>query len=413
MKPSVKKHVYLTISIFTAAVLSIAFFFMLYKIKAVSGVVNTVKNLLMPFIYGGVIAYLLTPLCNLLEKYFSKLLNGAFTDEVKAEKWSRRISITVAFIIAAVVLGVFFRMVLPHVIESVIAIAKTLPVWIMQVADAVEEFLLANPQINEPLLEAYDSAYESLRSFMDKENILQNIVSAATHLSSGVSVVLALFKNVFIGLIAAMYMLATRKQFRAQAKKIVYGLFSSEHANAITEEFRYANKTFLSFISGKVLDSAIIGVLAFIVLNIMKMPYVVLLSVIIGVTNVIPFFGPFVGAIPCAIIVLMVSPLQCVYFVIFIFLLQQFDGNILGPKILGDSTGVSSFWVLFSILLFGGLWGFVGMIVAVPLFAVIYDIISKFINYKLKKKDLSTETSDYLNLKKVEYGNLINHKNVK
>lgn len=410
MKPSVKKYIYLTFSIFTATVLSIAFFFMLYKIKSVAVAVETVKNLLMPFIYGGVIAYLLTPLCNLIEKNLSKLFNSALTDGIKAEKWARRIAIAIAFIIATVVLGIFFRMVLPHVIESVIAIAKTLPVWIMNIAAEVETFLLANPQINEPLLEIYDSAYESLRSFLDQENILQNIVSAATHLTSGVSVVIAAFKNVFIGLIAAMYMLATRRKFRAQGKKIVYGLFSPEHANEITEEFRFANKTFLSFICGKLLDSAIIGVLAFAVLNIMKMPYVVLLSVIIGVTNIIPFFGPFIGAIPCAIIVLMVNPLQCVYFIIFIFLLQQFDGNILGPKILGDSTGVSSFWVLFSILLFGGLWGFVGMIIAVPLFAVIYDIISKYINYRLKKKDLSTETEDYLNLKRVEYGNLINHK---
>ena len=410
MKPSIKRYVYLTLSMFAATALSIIFFFMLHKIQAVANIVNTVKNLLMPFIYGGVIAYLLTPLCNSIEKPLLKLFNSALTDELKAAKWAKRISIAIAFVIATVVLGVFFRIVLPHVIDSVIAIAKTLPVWIMNIAAKVEEFLLANPQINEPLLEAYNSAYESLGSFLDKENILQNIQSAATHLTSGVSVVISLFKNVFIGLIASIYMLATRRQFRAQGKKIIYGLFSPALANEITEEFRFAHRTFLSFISGKVLDSAIIGALAFIILHIMKMPYAVLLSVIIGVTNIIPFFGPFVGAIPCAIIVLMVNPLQCVYFVIFIFLLQQFDGNILGPKILGDSTGVSSFWVLFSILLFGGLWGFVGMIIAVPLFAVIYDIVAKFINYKLKKKDLSTETDDYLNLKKVEYGNLINHK---
>ena len=410
MKPIVKKYIYSTISIVVAAILSILFFFMMYKIDSVAKVVNTIKNLLMPFIYGGVIAYLLTPLCNVVERRLLKAFNNALTDEKKAETWARRVSIAVAFTVAALVLGIFFRIVLPHVIDSVIAIGKILPVWIMQIAGKVETFLLANPQINEPLLDAYDSAYESLGTFLDKENILQNIMTAATRLSSGISVVISVFKNVFIGLIAAIYMLATRRQFRAQGKKIIYGLFSPSLANEITDEFRFAHRTFLSFISGKVLDSAIIGVMAFIILNVMKMPYVVLLSVIIGVTNVIPFFGPFIGAIPCAFIVLMVSPLQCVYFVIFIFLLQQFDGNILGPKILGDSTGVSSFWVLFSILLFGGLWGFVGMIIAVPLFAVIYDIIAKVINYRLKKKELSTETSDYLNLEKVEYGNLINHK---
>ena len=168
------------------------------------------------------------------------------------------------------------------------------------------------------------------------------------------------------------------------------------------KEARYIHKVFGGFIIGKIVDSIIIGILCFLGLSVMNMPYTLLVSVIVGVTNVIPFFGPFIGAIPSALLILLVSPIQCLYFLIFILVLQQFDGNILGPKILGDTTGISSFWVLFSILLFGGLLGFVGMIVGVPIFAVFYRLLGDFINGLLEKKDLPVQTSQYDNLETVE-----------
>ena len=167
-------------------------------------------------------------------------------------------------------------------------------------------------------------------------------------------------------------------------------------------EFRFIHRVFSGFLIGKVIDSLIIGLLCFFCLNLMKMPFTLLISVIVGVTNVIPFFGPFIGAIPSAVLVFLISPKQCLYFVLFILLLQQFDGNILGPKILGNSTGVSSFWVLASILLFGGLYGFIGMIIAVPATAVIFDLVAKIQNHCLRKKELSQDVDDYMGLERID-----------
>ena len=231
---------------------------------------------------------------------------------------------------------------------------------------------------------------------------LDKILGILGNLSLGVISLLVWLKNLLIGVIVMIYLLNIKDQFVALAKKITYGLFSVEWANRIVREARFIHKVFGGFIIGKIVDSLIIGIMCFVCLSFMKMPYTLLVSVIVGVTNVIPFFGPFIGAIPSAFLILLVSPIQCLYFLIFILLLQQFDGNILGPKILGDSTGVSSFWVLFSILLFGGLFGFVGMIIGVPTFAVIYRLTGDFINSKLKKRKLSVRTEDYQELDYVE-----------
>ena len=205
-------------------------------------------------------------------------------------------------------------------------------------------------------------------------------------------------KNFLIGIIVAVYVLNCKTTFASQAKKIIYSIFNKKLGSAIIHEIRFVHQGFGGFIIGKLIDSLIIGILCYICLTLMKMPYTMLISVIIGITNIIPFFGPFIGAVPSFILLLLVSPMQSLYFIIFIFVLQQFDGNILGPKILGDSTGLSSFWVLFSILFFGGLMGFFGMIIGVPFFAVAYHLISQAVNKALQKKELSTNTDDYKNI---------------
>ena len=202
--------------------------------------------------------------------------------------------------------------------------------------------------------------------------------------------------NVLVGLIIAAYLLFSKEKFIGQSKKIVYAILPVRQANVIVHTVRKSNEIFGGFISGKILDSAIIGVLCYIVLSIMQMPYTLLVSVIVGVTNVIPFFGPFIGGIPSAIIIALASPIQGLYFVIFVIVLQQLDGNIIGPKILGDSTGLSPFWVVFAILVGGGLFGFTGMVLGVPAFAVVYYIISNVISYILRKRKLPDDTGVYI-----------------
>ena len=221
-------------------------------------------------------------------------------------------------------------------------------------------------------------------------------------MSNGVLNLVNLAKNLLIGLIVMVYLLNIKETLSAQGKKIIYAVLSIRAANGTVEEFRYIHKVFSGFIIGKLIDSLIIGILCFILMSLFRMPFELLISVIIGVTNVIPFFGPFIGAIPSAVLVFLISPKQCLYFVGLILVLQQFDGNILGPKILGNSTGLSSFWVLFSILLFGGMFGFMGMILAVPVTAVLFDLFAKIQNYYLRKKELSPDTRDYMDLKKID-----------
>jgi predicted PurR-regulated permease PerM len=210
--------------------------------------------------------------------------------------------------------------------------------------------------------------------------------------------------NIVIGLIVSIYLMASKEKFSGQAKKIIYALFKPVRANVIVETARKSNEIFGGFISGKLLDSAIIGVIAYVVLAILRMPDPVMIAVIIGVTNIIPFFGPFIGAVPSFIIVVLQNPIQGLYFLIFIVVLQQVDGNIIGPKILGNSTGLSPFWVVFAILLFGGLWGFPGMVLGVPTMAVIYYIIKKIVEYGLRKRGLREETNCYITLRNVDCG---------
>ena len=214
--------------------------------------------------------------------------------------------------------------------------------------------------------------------------------------------VLNVLYNLFIGIIVAIYVLASKETFSAQSKKLVYGIFKKEHADVIIHYVKVSHGMFSGFIIGKIVDSTIIGIICFFLMTVMGLPYALLISVIIGVTNVIPVFGPYIGAVPSALLILIVNPMQALYFIIMLIILQQLDGNIIGPAILGESTGLSAFWVLFSILLFGGLWGIVGMIAGVPLFAVIYRIISDFINWKLSGRRLSTVTDNYRNLKCIE-----------
>lgn len=193
-----------------------------------------------------------------------------------------------------------------------------------------------------------------------------------------------------------------RRVFIAQAKKIIYGVCKKKTADTLIHYVRISNDMFSGFILGKIVDSAIIGIICFVLMTIFSLPYALLVSVIVGVTNIIPVFGPYIGAIPSAMLILLVSPVQALYFIILVAILQQVDGNIIGPAILGDSTGLSAFWVLFSILFFGGFWGIAGMLIGCPLFAVIYTIIKDFVNYCLERRNLSTDTQTYIDLKSIE-----------
>ncbi len=357
-------------------------------------------DILAPVIYGAVMAYLLTPVYNRCVVKSKPV----FTKWIKSEKRGKTLAKGLGTIVSVVVLIVIvvglFSMVIPEVIRSIQNAVNGLPENMRNLSIWISQVLEDNPEAEQIAINSLNRLAEWAQGVLEPN--LDKILGILGNLSLGVISLIVWIKNLLIGLIVMIYLLNIKDQFVALAKKIAYGLFSIEWANRIVKETRFIHKVFGGFIIGKIVDSLIIGIMCFVCLSFMKMPYTLLVSVIVGVTNVIPFFGPFIGAIPSAFLILLVSPLQCLYFLIFILLLQQFDGNILGPKILGDSTGVSSFWVLFSILLFGGLFGFVGMIIGVPTFAVIYRLIGDFINSKLRKRNLSVRTDDYQELDYVE-----------
>ena len=381
-KPHIKPYLYGMFAGFGAISLSILFFFLIYRFQGFGNAVSTLTGILMPFIYGSVIAYLLKPVCNWLEAFLHKLFPE------RMHRFANMLAVALTILFGLLLIYALIMMIVPQLINSVTALYFTAR---DNIGDFVEwiskQEFIAN---NKKLLDFIESSYDSLDANLDawiKNTLLpsmQNILSGA---AVGVVNVVTWIKNFVIGLIVSVYLLASRKKFGQQGKLILYSLVKPRWADLIMEEVRYADRMFGGFINGKILDSAIIGVLCYIACLIFKFPSALLVSVIIGVTNVIPFFGPFIGAIPATLLILIQNPIKALWFVLFVLVLQQVDGNIIGPKILGNTTGLSSFWVLFAILLFGGLWGFAGMIVGVPLFAVIYDVIKKLVIYGLRRNE--------------------------
>lgn len=381
-RPHIKPYLYGMLAGFGAIALSIIFFFLIYRFDGFGSAISTLTGILMPFIYGAVIAYLLKPVCNTIEGFLRRFIPEKMKGLISA------LSIALTILLGLLLIYALCMMIIPQLITSVTTLYYTAQRNIarfVQWANHVE-FIENNQQIMDLLNNAYDTLNTSVDNLVKTKLLpsMQNILSGA---AIGVLNVVTWAKNLVIGIIVAVYMLASRKRFVQQAKLVLYSVFKPVWAGRIIEEIQYADKMFGGFINGKIMDSAIIGVLCYIGCLIFKFPSALLVSVIIGVTNVIPFFGPFIGAIPATLLILIQNPIKALWFLLFVLVLQQVDGNIIGPKILGNTTGLSSFWVLFAILLFGGLLGFAGMIVGVPLFAVIYDVIKKLVIHGLRRNE--------------------------
>ena len=262
---------------------------------------------------------------------------------------------------------------------------------------AATELLEDFPEIEQYVSQTLGQVNTSLMDWI-QNTVLPKLGSLISNVTSGVYYAIMGVYNLVIGIIVSVYVLSNLEQFGASAKRILYSVFSVDIAKKILEGLEFTDRTFMGFINGKLLDSAIIGLICYIVCSILRMPYALLVSVIVGVTNIIPFFGPFIGAVPSSIIILLVNPVKCLIFIAFIILLQQLDGNIIGPKILGSSVGINGFWVMFSIILGAGLFGFWGMLLGVPVFVIIYAAITGSVTRKLKRSDLPWEAADYMDM---------------
>ncbi len=381
-KPHIKPYLYGMLAGFGAISLSILFFFLIYRFQGFGDAISKLTGILMPFIYGAVIAYLLKPVCNCVEDFLRRLLPE------KMGTAANMLAVTISLLFGILVVYALIMMIVPQLITSVTTLYYTARNNLNDFVDwASHQEIIAS---NQKLLDFIETSYDNLQDTLDnivRTKLVPSMQSLLSGAALGVMSFVTFLKNIIIGVIVSVYLLASRKKFGQQCKMILYSLIKPRWADIILEEILYADKMFGGFINGKILDSAIIGVLCYIACLIFKFPSALLVSVIIGVTNVIPFFGPFIGAIPATLLILIQNPIKALWFVLFVLVLQQVDGNIIGPKILGNTTGLSSFWVLFAILLFGGLWGFVGMIIGVPLFAVIYDVLKKFVFHGLRRNE--------------------------
>ena len=349
-----------------------------------------------PFIYGVVIAYLISPIYDYLLKRLYIKLKGKLSGHEHAAMITAKVISTVitvtAFVAAVAGFGI---LVVPQILDSLTSLVELIP---KRGTELIEWIRVKEETSNDPLWGTISNFLQnSTDDITDwlQSRVLPELGGFVSSVYEGVWGTFKTVLNILIGVIVSVYFLNERTHFKALVKKTLHGLFPNEQAKETISFFRTLNKTFGGFISGKIIDSIIIGFICFGLMTVLGLPYSVLVSVIIGVTNVIPFFGPFIGAIPGAFIIVVVDPLQAVVFAVMIFLLQQFDGYVLGPKILGDSTGISSFWVMFSIIMGGGLCGFIGMVLAVPTFAVFYVYFKMHIEKKLAERGEPMETSYY------------------
>ena len=383
-----RRYLYYMLAGFGAISLSVLFFFALYRFQGLGDWVNKIVDILKPFIYGSIIAYLLRPICNWYDEQLTDLL------PVKMRKAANPLAVTLSIATGCLIVYLLIIMILPELYTSI------QNVWIMM-PDRVQAFLdwaTVTFGEDEQLLYALESAYEALYTSIDAwaQNTL---VPYVTNIVSGVGMsvlkVLNFLLDFLIGIIVAVYLLLSRKKFAKQGVMIVRSSLPKRWADLVLEEIAFVDKMFGGFIDGKIVDSGIIGLLCYFGCLIFKFPNPLLVSAIVGITNVIPFFGPFIGAVPATLLIMLVDPIKGLWFILFVFGLQQLDGNVIGPKILGDRTGLSSFWVLFGIILFGGLWGLVGMVVAVPLVAVLYDLIKRVVFRGLRKQNCMEVWDEY------------------
>ena len=420
-----ERYIYMGVTAILVLIAAVFVVFLFLERAAVLAFLGKIRFVLAPVIYGAVLAFLMSPVynwCYTMVVYVEDHGKGKEDGEKKRRSKKRFKNegfgaflgkavgtvVSLAFLIAVIVS--LSSMIIPQLYSSIVGIINMMPVYFQNVYDWLTDFFVNNPPVEQAILNIYEQSAQYFQSWMETDLMsnlsnfqnFQNIEKILGGVSSGVMNVITLTKNMLIGLIVMIYLLNIKESLSAQGKKFIYSALPLKAANIVVAEFQFIKKAFSGFIIGKLIASLIIGILCFILMHLFKLPYELLISVIIGVTNVIPFFGPFIGAIPCAILVFLISPKQCLYFIGLILVLQQFDGNILGPKILGNSTGVSSFGVLFSILLFGGLYGFVGMIIAVPLMAVIIHIYNQIQDHFLAKKKLSSEEKDYVNLDRID-----------
>jgi predicted PurR-regulated permease PerM len=398
----IHRSFYVSLGLMLVATISVCilFFFLIQRYEGFANNWNKVMRAGQPIIIGLAVAYLLNPVMKFWERLFYKVFGKLIKNERKAKRLSRGVAIAGAILVLIVVIVLFIWAIAPSIGNSIVLLVELLPGKVQLLIAYIQNQDFGNSEFADIFSQILITATNYFESWA-KNDLLPFVQSSLTSITTGVISVVKVLVNFVIGLFVAVYVMTIQETLQGQGKKLIYAIFPPRVGNIIVHTVRKSSDIFGGFITGKIVDSAIIGCLCYIGCVILQIPSAILVSVIVGVTNIIPFFGPFIGAVPAIFLVVIQSPWHALYLLIFIIVLQQVDGNIIGPKILGNSTGLSSFWVMFAILVFGGIWGFFGMLLGVPVMAVIYYIIGKLARHFLAKKNLPTATSDYIKMRGV------------
>ncbi len=414
-----KRYLYWGVTAFLVIAAAAVFFLFLFKAETVFGKIFSFLSILTPVLYGFIIAYILSPIATFFEKPCLRRLFYTIQDKKRerfleknpgkeppektfpVRKVARVLSVVITMILALALITGAIWILLPQLIDTVTLLVNNMPSYVKQITEWVSGLLENFPQVKEYVLQFTGGISDMLNNWLSTE-LLPQMNNIWNLISSNVMNIISVITNLLLGLVIAIYFLNSKELFAAQSKKVIYCLFRTKHANKIIDTTRDIHKTFGQFITGKLIDSFIIGALYVIIMSILKMPYAVLAGVIMGITSIIPFFGPFIGAIPCVLLMLLADPIQCLWFIVLMIIIQQIDGNILAPKIIGDSTGLSSFWVIFGMLIGQGIFGFAGLIIGIPLFAVVYSLVKHRVAEGLESKSLPSDSNDYRDIHHID-----------
>ena len=395
------KYLYTGLTAFLVIGASLLLYFFFLRIEDFIAVLTKIIQILKPLIYGIVIAFILTQVFNYVNRKLTKLLTEKMEDKELAKKYSKVISITVSILVLFLALFLILYILVPRLIVSILGIIESWSYNVDNIEAWLRRILKESPALEKIVLDAVNESSTSILSWISGA-LLPKMEMIMSSVTTGLNDMYKFITDFIIGLVFSIYILANKTKFIADLKKATYTILGIKKGNSLLNGARYSYKVFNGFVKGKLITSGIIGTACYIGMTILSLPHALLISMIVAITNVIPFFGPFIGWIPSVILIAMVSPLQALYFSILILILQQIEGNILEPKIVGNTTGISGFWVLFSIVVFGGIFGFVGMIFGVPIFAIIYRFVSHEVDKFLVKKKLPIDEEDYIDLKYID-----------
>ena len=380
--------------ILTVVALSLVMLGAVLYIHQIGEAVGAVLGALRPIFTGMVVAYLLTPIAKRLETLAARALARTRLTAGRAAKVSRAMGVVGSLLILVGLFAAFFSMLLPQLTRSLMGLANAIPDYFRDAEAQVLKWLEDDPQLRNFVETLLTKAYTGLTSLLNPQTI-NKVWDVVSNVTTSVLSVVSFLVDFLLGLVAAVYILWSRRKFLAQAKKLAAALFPPAVADRLFDVARRAHKTFSGYVVGTLTDALIVGVITYVVAQILRFPYAPIIATVVGCTNIIPILGPFLGAVPSAILILLVDSWKCLYFILFVVVLQQVDGNIIAPRIISGNTGLSGFWVLTAIAVAGSLFGLAGLVICVPVTAVLYSLVAEWVSRRLSKKGMPTDTKTY------------------